>query len=123
MMFSVIPPAMAQVDAGRLRAIAVTGSRRNERLPKVPTVAEAGIKDYESTLAYGLVAPKGTPPQVLKTLGAAMAASVDSPKLREAFRQEGAEPMTGSAQEFEALIQAESQKYSKLIQEAGIQVE
>jgi tripartite-type tricarboxylate transporter receptor subunit TctC len=52
-----------------------------------------------------------------------MAASVDSPKLREAFRQEGAEPMTGSPEEFEALLQAESEKYGNLIREAGITVE
>jgi tripartite-type tricarboxylate transporter receptor subunit TctC len=123
MMFSVIPPAMAHVESGRLRPIAVTSGRRSERMPQVPTVAEAGIAGYESTLAYGLVAPRGTPPPVLRTLGAAMAASVDSPKLRDAFRQEGAEPMSGSPAEFEALVQAESEKYGKLIQAADIKVE
>jgi tripartite-type tricarboxylate transporter receptor subunit TctC len=123
LMFSVIPPAAAHVESGRLRAVAVTGSRRNPRMPEVPTVAESGIAGYESTLAYGLVAPKGTPPQVLKILGAAMAASVESPKLREAFSLEGAEPMTGSAEEFEALIQSDSEKYGNLIREAGIKVE
>jgi tripartite-type tricarboxylate transporter receptor subunit TctC len=92
-------------------------------MPKVPTVAEAGIKDYESTLAYGLMAPKATPARVLQTLGAALAASVDSPKLREAFRQEGAEPLTGTPAEFEARIAAEAQKYGKLIRDAGIKVE
>jgi len=123
MMFSVIPPTMPQVEGGRLRALAVTGARRSERLPEVPTVAQAGIPDYESTLAYGLVAPKGTPPEVLKTLADAMSAALGSVKLREAFRQEGADPMAGSAKEFEALMEAESAKYGKLIQEAGIKVE
>jgi tripartite-type tricarboxylate transporter receptor subunit TctC len=123
MMFSVIPPAMAHVESGRLRAIAVTGARRSERLDQVPTVAEAGIAGYESTLAYGLVAPRGTPPKVLEILGAAMAASVDSPKLREAFRQEGAESMTVSPAAFEAHMQAESEKYGRLIEAAGIKVE
>ena len=123
LMFSVIPPAMPQVDGGRLRALAVTGNRRSDRMPQVPTVSQAGIKDYESTLAYGLMAPKGTPAAVLKTLGSALGASVDSPKLREAFRQEGAEPLTGTPAEFEALIAAEAQKYGKLIKDAGIKVE
>jgi tripartite-type tricarboxylate transporter receptor subunit TctC len=123
MMFSVIPPTMPQVEAGRLRAVAVTGRRRSERLPEVPTVAQAGIRGYESTLAYGLMAPKGTPPQVLKILADAMTASLDSPKLREAFRQEGADPMTGTAKEFENLITAEAERYGKLIREAGITVE
>ena len=62
MMFSVIPPAMPHVESGRLRAARGHRRRRSERLPQVPTVAEAGIAGYESTLAYGLVAPKGTPP-------------------------------------------------------------
>jgi tripartite-type tricarboxylate transporter receptor subunit TctC len=123
LMFSVIPPAMPQVEGGRLRALAVTGARRSDRLPQVPTVAEAGIPGYESTLAYGLVAPKGTPPEVLRTLGDAMSASLGSPKLREAFRQEGADPMSGSAKEFDALMEAESQKYGKPIKEAAITVE
>jgi len=122
-MFSVIPPAMPQVEGGRLRALAVTGLRRSERLAQVPTVAEAGIPGYESTLAYGLMAPKGTPPEVLKILGDAMIASLGSSKLREAFRQEGADPMGGSAKEFEALIETESDKYGKLIREAAITVE
>jgi tripartite-type tricarboxylate transporter receptor subunit TctC len=123
LMFSVIPPAMPQVEGGRLRALAVTGARRSDRLPQVPTVAEAGIPGYESTLAYGLVAPNGTPPEVLKTLADAMSASLASPKLREAFRQEGADPMAGSAREFDSLMEAESRKYGNLIREAGITVE
>ena len=123
MMFSVIPPAMPQVEGGRLRALAVTGARRSDRLPQVPTVAEAGIPGYESTLAYGLVAPNGTPPEVLKTLADAMSASLASTKLREAFRQEGADPMAGSAREFDSLMEAESRKYGNLIREAGITVE
>jgi tripartite-type tricarboxylate transporter receptor subunit TctC len=86
-------------------------------------VAETAIAGYESTLAYGLVAPKGTPAPVLETLGAAMAASVDSPKLREAFRQEGAEPMTGTPAAFEAHMQSESRKYGRLIESADIKVE
>jgi tripartite-type tricarboxylate transporter receptor subunit TctC len=69
------------------------------------------------------VAPKGTPAAVLKTLGAAMAAAIDSPRLKEAFRQEGADPLNASPEEFEALIRAESEKYGKLIQSAGIKVE
>jgi tripartite-type tricarboxylate transporter receptor subunit TctC len=123
MMFSVIPPTMPHADSGRLRALAVTGGSRNERLPTVPTIAEAGISGYESTLAYGLMAPAGTPPQVLQTLATALAAALDSPKLREAFRMEGAEPMTGTAAEFEALIRSDMQKYGELIRAAGITVE
>ena len=122
-MFSVIPPALPQIEAGRLRAVAVTGAKRSARLPQVPTVAEAGIKGYESALAYGLVAPKGTPEPVLKVLGAALAQAVESPQLRAAFRAEGAEPLAGSAADFAALTRAESEKWARVIRAAAIKPE
>ncbi len=122
-MFSVVPPALAHVEGGRLRALAVTGARRSPRLPQVPTVAEGGYPGYESTLAYGLVAPKGTPEPVLKALGAALAKAVESPQLREALRAEGAEPLAGSAADFAALMRAESEKWGRLIRAADIRAE
>ena len=86
-------------------------------------MAEAGIAGYESTLAYGLMAPAGTPADVLKTLGTALSTSMESPRLKEAFHQEGAEPLSGTAADFESLIATETRRYGKLIREAGIQVD
>lgn len=123
LMFSVIPSALPHIDGGKLRAIGITGARRSPRLPDVPTVAEAGLKGYESSLAYGLVAPRGTPDPVLKTLGDAVAQAVDKPALRDAFKAEGAEPLTGSAADFHALMQAESDKWGRVIRQAGIRPE
>ena len=123
LMFSVIPPALPHIESGKLRAIAVTGSKRSERAPQVPTVAEAGVRGYESTLAYGLMAPKGTPEPVLKTLAAALAAAVASPQLREAFKAEGAEPLVGSGADFEALMARESEKWGRVIRAAGVKPE
>ena len=122
-MFSVIPPALPQIEAGRLRALAVTGLRRSPKLPQVPTAAEAGVQGYESTLAYGLMAPRGTPEPVLRTLGAALAQAVDSPQLRDAFRAEGAEPLAGSAADFAELMRAESEKWARVIRAAGVKAD
>ncbi|MCR5866586.1 tripartite tricarboxylate transporter substrate binding protein [Aquincola sp. J276] len=123
LMFSVIPPALPHVDAGKLRAIGITGARRSPRLPDVATVAEAGLKGYESSLAYGLVAPRGTPDAVLKTLGDAVAKAVETPALRDAFKAEGAEPLPGTAADFQALMQSESDKWGRVIRQAGIKPE
>ncbi len=119
-MFSVIPPALPHVEAGRLRALAVTGARRSARLPQVPTVAESGVAGYESTLAYGLLAPRGTPEPVLKTLAAALAKAVGSPQLRDALRAEGAEPLAGSGTDFSSLMRSENAKWARVIRAAGI---
>lgn len=123
LMFSVIPSALPHIDAGKLRAIGITGARRSPRLPDVPTVAEGGLKGYESSLAYGLVAPRGTPEAVLKTLSDAVAKATDTPALRDAFKAEGAEPLPGSAADFQALMQTESDKWGRVIRQAGIKPE
>lgn len=123
LMFSVIPSALPHIDAGKLRAIGITGARRSPRLPDVPTVAEGGLKGYESSLAYGLMAPRGTPEAALKTLGDAVAKATESTALREAFKAEGAEPLPGSAADFQALMQAESDKWGRVIRQAGIKPE
>ena len=119
-MFSVIPSALPQIEAGRLRALAVTGTRRSPKLPRVLTAAEAGVAGYESTLAYGLMAPRGTPEPVLKSLGAALAQAVASPQLRDALLAEGAEPLAGSAADFAELMRTESEKWARVIRAAGI---
>ncbi len=123
LMFSVIPSALPHVQAGRLRAIGITGARRNPRLPDVPTVAEAGVPGFESTLAYGLVAPAGTPEPVLRLLGSAVAKAVASAELRQSFEAEGAEPLAGGAAEFTALMRSESEKWARVIRKAGIKLD
>ncbi|MEF7615441.1 tripartite tricarboxylate transporter substrate binding protein [Aquincola sp. MAHUQ-54] len=123
LMFSVIPPALPHIDAGKLRAIGITGAKRSARLPDVPTVAESGLKGYESSLAYGVMAPKGTPEPVLRALGAAIAKAGETTALRDAFKAEGAEPLPGTAAEFAALMQAESAKWGQIINKAGIKPE
>ena len=122
-MFSVIPSALPHVQAGKLRALAVTGARRSDRLPGVPTVAEAGIPGFESTLAYGLLAPAGTPESALRVLAAGVAQAVAQPELRQAFQAEGADVLAGSGADFSALMRRESERWGQLIRKAGIRAE
>jgi len=120
MMFSVIPAALPQIRAGRLQAIAVTGTQRVPQLPDVPTVAESGLPGFESTLAYGIVAPRGTPEAVIEEIHAQIARIAATREWRERIEFEGAVVLEGTPAEFAALIRAQTEKWGKLIRAAGI---
>jgi tripartite-type tricarboxylate transporter receptor subunit TctC len=123
MMFSVIPPALPQIKAGKLRAIAVTSTQRMPQLPDVPTVAESGLPDFESTLTYGILAPKGTPEPVLNEIHAQIARITATREYRERVDFEGAVVLEGTPAEFAALIREQSDKWGRLIRAAGIKPE
>jgi tripartite-type tricarboxylate transporter receptor subunit TctC len=123
MMFSVIPPALPQIKAGKLRAIAVSSTRRMPQLPDVPTVAESGLPDFESTLAYGILAPRGTPEPVLAEIHAQIARITATREYRERVDFEGAVVLEGTPAEFAALIREQSDKWGRLIRAAGIKPE
>jgi len=123
MMFSVIPTALPQIRAGKLRAIAVTGVARMPQMPEVPTVAESGLPEFESTLAYGILAPRGTPESVLAEIHAQIARIAATREYRERIEFEGAVPIEGTPAEFAALIRIQAGKWGKLIRAAGIRTE
>jgi tripartite-type tricarboxylate transporter receptor subunit TctC len=123
MMFSVISPALPQIRAGKLRAVAVTSERRMPQLPDVPTVAESGLPGYESTLAYGILAPRGTPAPVLAEIHAQIARITATREFRERVDFEGAVVLEGTPAEYAALIRAQSEKWGKVIREAGVKAE
>jgi len=122
MMFSVIPPALALVKSGRLRAIAVTGDKRLPSLPDVPTVAESGLRElagFESTLTYGLLAPRGTPDAVVKELAAQMLKVAGDKEFQSRLDVEGAVPLLGGPAEYAALISRESEKWAAIVKSSG----
>ena len=123
MMFSVIPTALPQIRAGKLRAIAVTGAQRMPQMPEVPTVAESGLPEFESTLAYGILAPRGTPDAVLQAIHAQIARVTASREFHERVDFEGAVVLQGTPTEFAALIRSQSDKWGKLIRASGIKPE
>ena len=122
LMFSTLPPLQSQLDGGKLRALAVTGARRNPALPGCPTLAEAGLKGYECAPVYGLLAQRGTPADVAAPLSAALGKALESTPLREALRQEGAEALAAGT-DFHAQLQAELDKWSRLLAKAGVRPE
>jgi tripartite-type tricarboxylate transporter receptor subunit TctC len=126
MMFSVIPPALALVKGGRLRAIAVTGARRLPSLPDVPTVAESGLRElagFESTLTYGILAPRGTPDAFVKALSAQMLKVAGTTEFQSRLDVEGAVPLLGGPVEYAALIAKESALWADIVKASGASVD
>ena len=126
LMFSVIPPALALVKGGRLRAIAVTGEKRLPSLPEVPTIAESGVRalaGFESTLTYGVLAPRGTPDAFVKELAAQMLQIAASAEFQSRLDVEGAVPLLGGPAEYAALIAKESAKWAEIVKVSGATVE
>jgi len=108
---------------GKLRILGITTSRRSAAWPDIPTVAEAGIKGYESIAWYGLVAPAGLPPQVLDKLSKEVIKGTKSKDMQDALIKQGADPVGNGPKEFAAFIRSETAKYAKVIREAGIKAE
>ena len=123
MMFSVIPPALPQIKAGKLRAIAVTSSQRMPQLPDTATVAESGVSGFESTLAYGILAPRGTPAPVLEEIHAQLARITATKEFRERVDFEGAVVLEGTGADFAALIREQAEKWGKVIRTSGLKPE
>jgi len=123
MMFSVIPTALPYVQAKRLKALAVTGAHPSLMLPGIPTAASSGLPGFESTLSYGVLAPKGTPEPVIREIHDQTAKLVATAAFKERLATEGAEPLFGSSAEFAALIRAETEKWRRVIQASGARAE
>ena len=121
--FGSISTLKPQVDAGKLRAIAVTTVKRDPAMPDLPTFIESGLEGYEVNGWYGLLAPGRTPAAIVNRLNGELRQVLDEPETRERFLQRGMEPAPGSAQEFGALIRSEIAKWEKVIRAAGIQPE
>jgi tripartite-type tricarboxylate transporter receptor subunit TctC len=122
MLASVIS-AKPQIDAGTLRALAVSGTRRVESLPAVPTVAEAGVPNYEALQWYGLLAPAGTPAPIVARLQSEIAAALKLPEVKERLAADGADPVGSTPDEFAALIKSEIEKWAAVARSANIQPE
>jgi tripartite-type tricarboxylate transporter receptor subunit TctC len=111
------------IEAGKLRALAVSGPKRVAALPDVPTVAEAGVPGYSALQWYGLLAPAGTPQEIIDKLQAAVAETLRLAEVRERLAQDGAEPVGGASADFAALIKGDLEKWSNIARAANIQAE
>jgi tripartite-type tricarboxylate transporter receptor subunit TctC len=115
-----IPASQQLIREGKLKALGVSAARRVAFLPDVPPLSETGLSGFESVGWFGLVAPAGTPPDVIGRLNAAFVKALNDPAVAEKIRGLGAEPAPSSADNFAQFIQSESVKWGKLIADAGI---
>ena len=123
LMFPTVPTAIQYIKAGKLRALGVTSAARSPALPAVPTIAEAGLPGYEATQWFGVLAPAGTPRAIIDRLHQEIARIVRAPEMRERLSTEGTEAVGGTPEEFAALIKAETEKWARVIRDAGIKPE
>jgi tripartite-type tricarboxylate transporter receptor subunit TctC len=117
--FSSLPPALGLITEGKVRALAVTGSRREPALPDLPTVAEAGLPGYEAVLHYGIAAPAGTPRPIVDKLNAALREALAAADTRAAMAGAGVEPMPSTPEDYAADIDREETKWSRIVKESG----
>jgi tripartite-type tricarboxylate transporter receptor subunit TctC len=121
--FGVLPPAIGNIEAGTLRAIAVTSSVRFSMLPNVPTAAESGLPGFEAVLHYGLLAPKGTPTEIVERLNKELRALVQSDEVKQRILTEGGDPLVSSAAEYDTDIDVEGTKWADLIHKLNLKVD
>jgi tripartite-type tricarboxylate transporter receptor subunit TctC len=120
-MFANALTAKPQVDAGKVRALAVSGPKRIEAMPNVPPVAQAGVPGYEAMQWYGLLAPAGTPPAIIALLHDEATKALGTAEMKEKLAGDGAEPVGSTSAEFATLIKSELDKWAKVARAAKIE--
>jgi tripartite-type tricarboxylate transporter receptor subunit TctC len=123
MAITTVPPAIAQIRGGTLRAIAVTGDTRLAILPDVPTVAESGVPGYVAVIHYGMVAPAGTPKAITERLNAALNDALKSDDVKARIIDEGGDALIGTPEQQAADIDAEETKWGALVRKLGLKAE
>jgi tripartite-type tricarboxylate transporter receptor subunit TctC len=121
--FNVLAPAMGNLQAGSLRAIAVLGPTRSSLFPDVPTASESGLPGYEAMLHYGLLALANTPKDIVARLNQELKSLINSPAVRERIAADGGDPLPSSPEEYAADIDQEEAKWSVLIKKLNLKVE
>ena len=121
--FGVLPPALGNIQAGKLRAIAVTSAKRFSLLPDVPTFDESGMPGFEAVLHYGLLAPAGTPKDIIDKLSLELRKLVNTDDVKKRIHFEGGNPRTSTPAEYAVDIDKEETKWGGLVHKLGLKVE
>ncbi len=118
-----LPPAVPQIQAGKVKALAVTSARRLQSLPDIPTVAEAGFPDFEDYTWVGLFGPARLAPDIVQRLNAAIASMVAQSDVRDRLARAGMEPLPGTPAEFSAYLRREVAKWRSIVKQTGVSAE
>lgn len=121
--FDNLPSSLASIQAGKLRALAVAAPKRLDALPAVPTLAELGLNAVNDQVWYGLLAPAGTPPEIIKRIHEAAVKALAHPAVRERLKQQAAEPVGNTPEQFRAQIITERDKMMDLVKRQGIKLD
>ena len=123
LMLDTAASAMPHVRAGKLRALALSAPRRSPEYPELPTFAEAGVPQYDTNAWYSMHAPAGTPPEIVRRLNGELVAILKDADILARFKQLSTEPVGNSPEEFAGFVQAELEKYARIIKAAGIRLD
>jgi tripartite-type tricarboxylate transporter receptor subunit TctC len=119
-MFSPASAVVAQIEAGTLKALASAAAKRPSVAPNIPTMAEAGVPDFDTSIWFGLMAPAGTPREIIDKLSRTVTEAMQSSEALETLRKQGFDPLSGGPEEFGRYIQSEMKKWSAVAQAAGL---
>jgi tripartite-type tricarboxylate transporter receptor subunit TctC len=121
-MFDNMPSSLPHIQAGKLRALGVTTSKRSDTLPDVPTVAET-VPGYEASAFFGMSAPKGTPPEIIDKLNKEINAALADPKVKARLAELGGILIPGTPADFGNVVAEETDKWAKVIKAGGVALE
>ncbi|HEU4376915.1 MAG TPA: tripartite tricarboxylate transporter substrate binding protein [Telluria sp.] len=120
---SSIPTAIAQIKGGRMRAIAVTSTERSSDLPNVPTINESGYKGFDAATWFGLLAPAGTPPEIIAKLNQSINQVLNMPDVQKRIDIEGATTLGSSPEQFRELLKSDMVRWGQVVKESGAKVD
>jgi tripartite-type tricarboxylate transporter receptor subunit TctC len=123
MMFDAITTMASNVRAGQVRALGTSAAKRSSVLGDVPTIAEAGVPGYDSTIWLGIMAPAGTPQPIVDKLNAEINKAINRPDVKEAWDQQGAVPLVMTPAEFDRYLRADIEKWANVVKVANIRPE
>ena len=123
LMFDQILTSLPHVQSGRLRGLAVTTANRSPAAPQIPTIAEAALPGYAVTTWHGLLAPAGTPREIVNRLSSEAAKALQNPDIRDRFAAQGVDPVSSTPEQFSALMKSELEKWRKVIAASGMKID
>lgn len=121
--FNTLPPLLQFAKTGKIKALAVTGAKRASALPDVPTIEESGVKGYDVTTWYGILAPAGTPPEIVARLNAEIVKTLKTPEVYQKLQGQGFDVDTSTPEAFATLIRDDVDKWKKVAREANVKAE